>query len=128
MESMQAAITASYIHQTHFILLGFSMKKLFSILALLSLSASSFAGRMPESVESVEAIGKGYVKLNVAKNSPDAEYDYQVVSAVDIKRLVGGSDKKNCFIFYFTGIETLKIQVSNQACSAIVKELIIAQN
>ncbi len=104
------------------------MKKLFSALFLLSLCMPSFAGRMPDSIESVEAIGKGYVKLNIAKNSPDAEYDYQVVSAVDIKRLVGGTDKKNCFIFYFTGIETLKIQVSNQACSAIVKELIVAQS
>ncbi|WP_152600206.1 hypothetical protein [Cellvibrio mixtus] len=104
------------------------MKKLLAALFLLSLCMPSFAGRMPDNVESVEAIGKGYVKLNIAKNSPDAEYDYQVVSATDIKRLVGGSNKKNCFIFYFTGIETLKIQVSNQACSAIVKELIVAQS
>ncbi|PUA30735.1 MAG: hypothetical protein B0W54_09825 [Cellvibrio sp. 79] len=104
------------------------MKKIIVLLSVLIFSSSAFAGRMPESVESVEAIGKGYVKLNIAKNSPDAEYDYQVVSAVDIKRLVGGSDKKNCFIFYFTGMELLKIQVSNQACNAIVKELMVAQS
>lgn len=104
------------------------MKKFIVLLAALAFSGAAFAGRMPENVESVEAIGKGYVKLNIAKNSPDAEYDYQVVSAVDIKRLVGGSDKKNCFIFYFTGMELLKIQVSNQACSAIVKELMVAQS
>ncbi len=104
------------------------MKTYWPLLVALFISASAFAGRMPESVESVEAIGKGYVKLNVGKNSPDVEYDYQVVSAVDIKRLVGGSDKKTCYLFYFTGLELLKIQVSNQACSAIVKELIIAQS
>lgn len=104
------------------------MKKIIVLLSVFIFSSSALAGRMPESVESVEAIGKGYVKLNIAKNSPDAEYDYQVVSAVDIKRLVGGSDKKNCFLFYFTGMELLKIQVSNQACSAIVKELIVAQS
>lgn len=104
------------------------MKKIIVLFSMFIFSSQVFAGRMPDTVESVEAIGKGYVKLNVAKNSPDAEYDYQVVSAIDIKRLVGGSDKKNCFIFYFTGIETLKIQVSNQACSAIVKELIVAQS
>lgn len=104
------------------------MRKLFAAICLLSVAMPSMAGRMPETVESVEAIGKGYVKFNIAKNSPDAEYDYQVVSAIDIKRLVGGSDKKNCFIFYFTGMELLKIQVANQACSAIVKELILAQS
>ena len=104
------------------------MKKIIVLFSMFIFSSQVFAGRMPDAVESVEAIGKGYVKLNVAKNSPDAEYDYQVVSAIDIKRLVGGSDKKNCFIFYFTGIETLKIQVSNQACRAIVKELIVAQS
>lgn len=104
------------------------MKKIIVLLLALIFSSSVFAGRMPESVESMEAIGKGYVKLNIAKNSSDAEYDYQVVSAVDIKRLVGGSDKKNCFIFYFTGMELLKIQVSNQTCSAIVKELMVAQS
>lgn len=104
------------------------MKSCWLLLAALCMSMNAFAGRMPESIESVEAIGKGYVKLNVSKNSPDAEYDYQVVSAVDIKRLVGGSDKKACYLFYFTGLELLKIHVSNQACSAIVKELIVAQN
>ena len=104
------------------------MKKLSALLVMLSVSTGAFAGRMPERVESVEAIGKGYVKLNIAKNAADAEYDYQVVSAIDIKRLVGGSDKKVCYLFYFTGTETLKIQVSNQACSAIVKELIAAQD
>lgn len=103
------------------------MGKLSAVFAILLLSSSAFAGRMPERVESVQAVGKGYVKLNIAKNSPDAEYDYQVVSALDIKRLVGGSDKKICYLFYFTGMETLKIQVSNQACSAIVEELIAAQ-
>ncbi|MEN0037127.1 MAG: hypothetical protein AAGC78_08665 [Cellvibrio sp.] len=104
------------------------MRKYWLLLAVLFVSSSALAGRMPDSIESVESIGKGYVKLNIAKNSPDAEYDYQVVSAIDIKRLVGSSDKKTCFIFYFTGIETLKIPVSNQACSAIVKELILAQS
>lgn len=104
------------------------MKKIIVLLSVFIFSSSALAGRMPENVESVEAIGKGYVKLNIAKNSPDAEYDYQVVSAVDIKRLVGGSDKKNCFLFYYTGMELLKIQVSNQACSAIVKELVVAQS
>lgn len=104
------------------------MKKHWLLLATLFISTTVVAGRAPDSVESVESLGKGYVKLNIAKNSPDAEYDYQVVSAIDIKRLVGSSDKKTCFIFYFTGIETLKIQVSNQACSAIVKELILAQS
>lgn len=104
------------------------MKKYWLLLVAVFISTSAFAGRTPDTVESIEAIGKGYVKLNIAKNSPEAEYDYQVVSAIDIKRLVGGSDKKNCFIFYFTGTETLKIQVSNQACSAIVKELMVAQS
>ena len=104
------------------------MKSIVALCALIFISESAFAGRMPEVVESVEAIGKGYVKLNIAKNSPDAEYDYQVVSAADIKRLVGGSEKKNCFMFYFTGMELLKIQVSSQACSAIMKELITAQD
>lgn len=104
------------------------MKKHWLLLATLFISTTVVAGRTPDNVESVESLGKGYVKLNIAKNSPDAEYDYQVVSAIDIKRLVGSSDKKTCFIFYFTGIETLKIQVSNQACSAIVKELILAQS
>ncbi|HTF96337.1 MAG TPA: hypothetical protein VL995_09410 [Cellvibrio sp.] len=103
------------------------MGKIIFAIAALFISISAFAGRMPENVESVEAIGKGYVKLNVGKNSPDAEYDYQVVSAVDIKRLVGGSDKKSCYLFYFTGLELLKVHVSQQACSAIVKELIAAQ-
>ena len=103
------------------------MGKIIFAIAVLFISISTFAGRMPENVESVEAIGKGYVKLNVGKNSPDAEYDYQVVSAVDIKRLVGGSDKKSCYLFYFTGLELLKVHVSQQACSAIVKELIAAQ-
>lgn len=104
------------------------MKKFIVLFVVFFLSVPAFAGRMPESVESVEAIGKGYVKLNVEKNSPDAEYDYQVVSAVDIKRLVGGSNKKSCYLFYFTGLELLKIHVSNQACNAIVKELMVAQS
>lgn len=104
------------------------MKKYWVFLSALLISSTAVAGRMPDSIESVESLGKGYVKLNIAKNTPDAEYDYHVVSAIDIKRLVGSSDKKVCFIFYFTGMETLKIPVSNQACSAIVKELILAQS
>lgn len=103
------------------------MKKLIVFLSMVLFSLSAFAGRMPDSIVSVEALGKGYVKLNIAKNSPDAEYDYHVISAVDIKRLVGSSDKKVCYFFYFTGLELLKIHVSNQACSAIVRELMAAQ-
>lgn len=102
------------------------MKKVVAFISVLVLSVSAYAGRMPEAVESVESIGKGFVKLNVAKDSPDADYDYQVVSSVDIKRLVGGSDKKNCFMFYFTGMELLKIQITNQTCAAVTKELIKA--
>lgn len=104
------------------------MKKYWLFIAGLMLCTNAYAGRMPESIESVKSLGKGYIKFNIAKNSPDAEYDYQVVSAIDIKRLVGSSDKKSCFIFYFTGIEILKIPVSNQACSAIVEELKLAQS
>lgn len=104
------------------------MKKLAALITALLLPATADAGRMPDNVESVEAIGKGYVKLNITKNSPDAEYDYHIISAVDIKRLVGGSDKKVCYLFYFTGMEVLKIHVSNQACTVIVKELIVAQS
>lgn len=104
------------------------MKKIIALLSVLMFSMSACAGRMPESIKNVEALGKGYVKLNILKSSPNDEYDYQIVSAVDIKRMVGDSTKKSCYIFYFTGIELLKIQVTHQACTDIVKELMAAQS
>ncbi len=104
------------------------MKKIIALLSVLMFSTSAFAGRVPESIKNVEALGKGYVKLNILKQSPNDEYDYQIVSAVDIKRMVGASDKKSCYMFYFTGMELLKIQVTHQACSDLVKELMAAQS
>ncbi len=104
------------------------MKKIIALLSVLMFCSSAFAGRVPESIKNVESLGKGYVKLNILKESPDADYDYQVVSAADIKRLVGASDKKSCYVFYFTGMELLKIQVTHQGCTDIVKELMAAQS
>lgn len=104
------------------------MKKLLLISVMLLCSSYTFAGRMPESIENLKAIGNGYIKLNMIKNSTDAVYDYQVIHAADIRRLAGSSNSKICYMFYFTGMELLKIQVTNQSCEALTKELIAAQN
>jgi hypothetical protein len=104
------------------------MQKLFIFIGMMLLSIYANAGRMPESIESLTAIGNGYVKFNIAKTSPDAVYDYQIVHAADIRRLVGSSNSKICYMFYFTGMELLKIQVTNQSCENLTKELIAAQN
>jgi hypothetical protein len=104
------------------------MKKLFIFISMMLLSVYTYAGRMPESIESLKAIGNGYIKLNIAESSSDAVYDYQIVHAADIRRLVGSSNSKICYMFYFTGMELLKIQVTNQSCENLTKELIAAQN
>jgi hypothetical protein len=104
------------------------MKKRLIFIIMMFLSSHSIAGRMPESIENLKAIGNGYVKFNIAKTSPDAVYDYQVVHAADIRRLVGSSNSKICYMFYFTGMELLKVQVTNQSCEDLTKELIAAQN
>ncbi len=104
------------------------MKKLFIVIGMMLLSVYAYAGRMPESIESLKAIGNGYIKLNMIKNSSDAVYDYQIVHAADIRRLSGSSNSKICYMFYFTGMELLKIQVTKQSCENLTKELIAAQN
>lgn len=103
------------------------MKKLFIFISMMLLSVYVHAGRMPESIESLTAIGNGYIKFNIAKSSSDAAYDYQIVHAADIRRLVGSSNSKICYMFYFTGLELLKIQVTNQSCEVLTKELIASQ-
>ena len=104
------------------------MKKLFIFISMMLLSIGANAGRMPESIESLKAMGNGYIKLNIAKSSSDAVYDYQIIHAADIRRLAGSSNSKICYMFYFTGMELLKIQVTNQSCGDLVKELMAAQN
>lgn len=103
------------------------MKTLLTFTLLLCSSYAS-AGRMPESIDSVEALGKSYVKLNITKESADADYDFQIVNTLDIKRLVGSSNKKECYLFYFTSVELLKIHVANQSCSNLTKELMLSLN
>jgi hypothetical protein len=95
---------------------------------ILFLSSYAIAGRMPESIESVEAVGKGYIKLNIAKNASEAVYDYQIIHVMDVRRLAGSSNSKICYMFYFTGTELLKIQVTNQSCKDLTAHLIAAQN
>lgn len=102
------------------------MKKLLCLILFLSSYAN--AGRMPESIESVEAVGKGYLKLTIAKNASEAVYDYQIIHALDIRRLAGSSNSKICYMFYFTGTELLKIQVTHQSCKDLTTQLIAAQN
>jgi hypothetical protein len=104
------------------------MKKLFIFISMMLWSVYAHAGRMPESIESLKAVGNGYIKFTIAKNSSDAVYDYQIVHAADIRRLAGSSNSKICYMFYFTGMELLKIQVTNQSCENLTKELIAAQN
>lgn len=104
------------------------MKTLLIFFVLLFASTYTNAGRMPESIESLKSISNGYIKLNMVKTSSDAVYDYQVVHAADIRRLAGSSNSKICYMFYFTGTELLKIQVTNQSCENLTKELIAAQN
>lgn len=101
--------------------------KILTLTAITLLSVDALAGRAPDVISSVEFAGKGYVQLNRSAESKESGYDYQVVSTADIKRLVGGSDSKVCYMFYFTGTELLKIRIDNQPCKSVVAVLVASQ-
>lgn len=96
--------------------------KLAGLMILIGMSFSVNAGRMPNEVARIESAGKGYVKLY----SVDSEIagEYHIIQTIDVKRIVGGEKQKECYMFYFTGIELLKLPIKNQNCEAVLSELI----
>lgn len=96
--------------------------KLTVLILFLAMSFPASAGRMPNEVARVESAGKGYVKLY----SVDSEIagEYHIIQTIDVKRIVGGEKQKECYMFYFTGIELLKLPIKNQNCEAVLTELI----
>ncbi len=96
---------------------------LFKYLLILFLIASGavFAGRMPSDLVRVESVGGGYVKIHSSEKHGG---EYNIVQTYEIKRLVSSKTNDQCYMFYFTGIELLKLIVNGQNCESILAELV----
>ncbi len=98
------------------------MKPLKYLLVLfLFASGSASAGRMPGDLVRVESVGGGYVKIHSSEKQGG---EFNIVQTYDIKRLVSSETKDHCYMFYFTGIELIKLVVSGQNCESILSELV----
>lgn len=99
------------------------MKNLVLLLSLITFIPSiSYAGRMPEQLKRVESAGAGYLRIYPVIE--ELEGEYHVVQSMDVKRLVGSNNAKECYMFYFTGIELVKLPIKNQSCEAALSELV----
>lgn len=92
----------------------------FLLVAVLACEAA-YAGRMPSEIVKVENAGAGYVTLYSANPGLDGEFN--VVQTFEVKRLVGSAKENTCYMFYFTGVELLKLPVTSQSCADVLAEL-----
>lgn len=97
--------------------------KLAAILLLSCLLAPSvaLAGRMPTQIDRVESARADYVKLIPL----DAQFkdEYHLIQVWDVKRLVGGETARGCYMFYFNGLELVKLPIKHQSCNDVLTEI-----
>lgn len=93
-----------------------------SWLILLLVASTANAGRMPNEIDHVESVGHGLVKLYSA--DVDSQGEYHIIQTADVKRLVGGGKHKDCYMFYFTGVELVKLPIKNKDCQLVLNELL----
>lgn len=98
------------------------MKNLiFFLSAVVLMCGQAYAGRVPGEISKVESAGAGYITLYSAHPEQDGEFN--VVQTFEVKRLVGSSKENSCYMFYFTGVELLKLPIISQSCADVLSEM-----
>ena len=92
-----------------------------ALLSCLLAPTAALAGRMPTQIDRVERARADYIKLIPL----DVQFkdEYHLIQLWDVKRLVGGETAAGCYMFYFNGVELVKLPIKHQSCDDVLTEI-----